>query len=78
MLSDDRTIQHDRIHADQCTGLYVGAVDGCIVADTRAFIDAGFAFVERAVDDSAVLDIYSRPNGDRSDISSDNAIEPTR
>ena len=48
MLSDDRTIQHDRIHTDQSTRLNVGPVDR-IVADAGAFIDAGFAFVERGM-----------------------------
>jgi hypothetical protein len=78
MRSDDCTVQYDCIHADQGTGLHVSAVDGCIVANAGALIDAGFAFIECAVDDSAVLDVYPRPNGDWSDISADDAIEPTR
>ena len=78
MLSDDRTIQHDRIHTDQSTRLNVGPVDRCIVADAGAFIDAGFAFVERPVYDSAVLDVHPWPNGDGCDIAADDAIEPAR
>ena len=78
MRSDDRTIQHDRIHADQCTGLHVGAVDRCVVADAGALINLCFALVERAVDYGAILDVHPRPNGDGSDIAADDAIEPTR
>ena len=78
MRSDDCTVQYDRIHTNQGAGLNVGPMDGCIVTNAGALIDAGFAFVECTVDDSAVLDVYPRPNGNRSDISADDAIEPTR
>lgn len=76
MLSDDRTIQHDRIHPNQCTGLNVGPVNRRIVANAGTFIDAGFAFVERAMDDGAVLDVHPRPNSDGRDIAANDAIEP--
>jgi len=78
MFSNDRTIQHDRIHTDQSARLNVGSMDRRIVANARAFIDAGFAFVERTVDYGAVLDVHPRSNGDGRDIAADDAIEPTR
>ena len=76
--SDDRTIQYDRIHADQRTGLHVGAVDRCVVADASAFIDLGFALVERAMEHGAILDVHPRPNCDGCDIPTDDTIEPAR